>query len=390
VNGKKGTVVIDGCYPPPWGGVAYVVKGLLGSCINDDYNVLHYRTGHTKVEQCTRSQNIRRETKLILKLGPYLLKNRNIDIVHIHSSSYDGFWRYSLHVLIAKMLRKKVLFHLHGAEFDSFYASRSGSKKWYIRKIYGMADGIIALSDEWKTFLSTLTDPNKIFVVQNAVDVDSYIVADDVRTEFREEHGIPENAVVFLYLGHFIKRKGVPEILEAFDAISRELVKEAPDGAEKAEPRKIFLLFIGSMGDLTEEVRAYCEARPEMTKYLGTVSSEDKIRALGGSDALLLPTFAEGLPIVILEAMAARLALITTRVGGIPSTVAENVNCLYVEPGDAADLKEKVMKMADDKQFRDELKTNNVRLVHEKFSWDVAGTKVIRAYDTILGREDEK
>ena len=385
VSEKKGTAVIDGCYPPPWGGVAYVVKGLLGSCINDEYHLLHYQTGHTKPETSTRFQNIWREMKLILKLGPYFLKNRNIDIIHIHSSSYDGFWRYSLHVLISKFFRKKVLFHLHGAEFDSFYASRSGLKKWYIRRIFNTCDGIIALSDEWKTFLSSLTDPDRIHVVQNAVDVDAYDNPTEVRQEFREEHSIPEDAVIFLYLGHFIKRKGVPEILESFGEIWKD---QGSDGRKtgQAPPDRIFLLFIGSMGDLTDDVRGFCEENPEMARYLGYVSSEEKIRALGSSDVLLLPTFAEGLPIVILEAMAARLALITTRVGGIPSTVAENANCLYMEPGDAAQLKEKVLAITEDDRLRDAMKDNNIKLVREKFSWNVAGQKVINVYDIMLGK----
>ena len=385
VSEKKGTAVIDGCYPPPWGGVAHVVKGLLGSCINDDYHLLHYRTGHTQPEKTTRFQNIWRETKLILKLGPYFLKNRDIDIIHIHSSSYDGFWRYSLHVLISKIFRKKVLFHLHGAEFDSFYSSRPGMKQWYIRRIFNTCDGIIALSDEWKEFLSTLTDPEQIHVVQNAVDVDAYDIPKETQKEFREGHSIPEGAVIFLYLGHFIRRKGVPEILESFGDIWKERDGEW-EKTGKTTPDQIFLLFIGSMGDLTDEVRIFCESNPEMSRYLGYVSSEEKNKALGSSDVLLLPTFAEGLPIVILEAMAARLALITTRVGGIPSTVTENENCLYMEPGDAAQLKEKVLAITEDDQLRDEMKDNNVKLVREKFSWDVAGRKVINAYDIMLGK----
>ena len=103
-----------------------------------------------------------------------LLADRNIEIVHIHSASRGSFYRKSIILLIVKLFGKKIIFHVHGAEFQVFY---SNSKfKFLIRYLLSLCDLLICLSGKWKNFFQ-LHFNSPVLILNNVVDFipDNYL-----------------------------------------------------------------------------------------------------------------------------------------------------------------------------------------------------------------------
>lgn len=89
-----------------------------------------------------------------------------------------------------------------------------------------------------------------------------------------------------------------------------------------------------------------------MVEHLGPVSMNQRVKCFENADIFVLPTYAEAMPISVIEAMAAGLAVITTPVGGIPELVSDGEDGLLVPPGDVSALAEKIAMLASDTEAR--------------------------------------
>ncbi|KDS13775.1 glycosyl transferases group 1 family protein [Bacteroides fragilis str. 3725 D9 ii] len=127
---------------------------------------------------------------------------------------------------------------------------------------------------------------------------------------------------VILFFGRLGKRKGIYDILDVLSEHREEFIN------------KLEFLF-GGDGDV-EQVQAIIRERNlnDIAKYQGWVSGIKKERLLNQADAYILPSYNEGLPISVLEAMSYSLPIISTTVGGIPEILKNNENGFIIEPGD--------------------------------------------------------
>jgi glycosyltransferase involved in cell wall biosynthesis len=367
---KKSTVLIIGAYPPPYGGIGVFVRDLLNSPVKDHFNLLFLRTAKRTSKKKPFLKKFAREIKDAFSLVRYLLKDKNIKIVHIHTSSYLGFWRYSIHVLISKMFGKPVILHIHGAEFDKFYNMQNMIGKLYIRIVFNVVDKIIVLSSIWKNFYSHFVPQSKLRVVPNAIYVESFKI---------RQHASKDDEVKFLFLSNLERRKGVNEILQTADSIF----------STDEKTKKIHFSFVGR--PMEEEVQAglknFIRKYPDKISWTKYVTNKEKIDILSNSDVFLLPSYAEGLPISILEAMAAGLSIISTPVGSISEVIKNGENGFLIPPGDADTLKEKILELASNKDLRKEIGERNSELVKEKYSWNKIAEKIMEVYDEVL-KED--
>lgn len=375
---KKSTVLIIGSYPPPYGGIAVYTKNLLNSPVKEHFDLLLLRTASRSAgeKQKPLIKKLTREIRDLLSLSYTLLKDRNIKIVQVNSSSYLGFWRYTMYILIAKSFQRKIILRLSGGGFKDFYENCGKLGKWYIEYILALSDKIIVLTHRWKSFFSTLTDPNQIVVVPNAVyyqDFDSNFN----KAEVLAEHGLSKDEIVCTFLGGMLRDKGVLEILEVIeDILSRETDKN------------IYFVFAGE-GPLVNRIKDYCRRFKQNVTYLGCVDKERKIKLLNLSNILLLPSYAEGFPNALLEAMAVGLPVITTHVGGIPDIIKDGENGFLIQPRDVDALKEKILMLVNNKELREEMGRKNRELVKEKYSWDKIAEKIREVYDEVLKRDEK-
>ena len=124
-------------------------------------------------------------------------------------------------------------------------------------------------------------------------------------------------------------------------------------------------------------------------RLLGIVSGACKESALAEADCLVLPSYAEGLPMAILEGMAYGLPIIATRVGAIPEVITDGVEGFLVEPGDIESLADRLLRLSMDAELREQMGIAARRRVEADHSLDVMVEGLLTVYSEALGRQGQ-
>ena len=191
------------------------------------------------------------------------------------------------------------------------------------------------------------------------IEIPSGVEKDFIRFSISGDHG---SLTKFVFLGRAERRKGIVELNE----VLRKLISE----------KKSFQFeFIGPIPDSQKIVH-------ENITYHGEIRDSEKIKILlSKCDVLVCPSWSEGFPNVILEAMACGLAIIATNVGAVSAMVSQ-MNGWLIKPANKPEL-EDAMKKAIQKNDLDSKKENSLNLVQSEFNWDVISQKTIAAIQTI-------
>lgn len=240
------------------------------------------------------------------------------DVVHVHMASDNSYRRKSLFVNTASLFHKKIIIHQHGGDIKNFYhkeLSEEGQKR--MRDLFAKADLFFVLTPEWAAFFKDLVDEKKIRVVTNSISIPD--LSDKV-------YGKKQ----VLFLGRICKDKGIGELFSCIRRLH-----------EKDEQVKLLLGGIWEDMQLKEEALKY----PECFSYLGWIGGEEKEKALFESDVFVLPSYYEGQPVSVLEAMASACAVVATRVGGIPEMIEDGKTGLLIEPRDEKTLEDALEKV---------------------------------------------
>lgn len=230
-------------------------------------------------------------------------------IVHIHGASGKSFVRKSLLVRWAKLLGYKVIFHCHSGYFKDYVKSRGRED---VCRVLDKCDEIVALSKMWEEYFRNEFGYGNVSVVNNIVSrPDSVHVSRSAGGKMK-----------LLFLGLICDNKGIFDLLDVMASHKDEMsgkVEVLVGGAGEDERMRRFVTEHGLAG---------------MVKPLGWVSGAEKERVLKECDVFVLPSYVEGLPISILEAMANAKPVIATNVGAIPEIVADGKSGMLFEAGD--------------------------------------------------------
>ncbi|QHE76705.1 glycosyltransferase family 4 protein [Hydrogenophaga sp. PBL-H3] len=307
-------VVMSGPLPPAIGGMASVLDALGTSRLASQTRLTLFDTGKKTAADRTLLQGIQARLRL-MRHWTALLANQGGTIAHIHTCSGFTFFLDGLLALLARRRGCRVVLHVHGGLFDTFLDGLHPILLRIARRIARTADVVIVLSEDWRNRLGQRLPGTHFAVLQNGVhepNCPAQRVANDRPT--------------FLFLGNLSRLKGVPVLLEAMSLAQADWCVQL--AGSEAEP------------GFTEWLRQEIERRQlaHRVTLLGSVVGEAKDRALVRADAFVLPSLAEGLPMSLLEAMAARLPVVATTVGAIPEVIDEGVEGFLVSPGQAAPL----------------------------------------------------
>lgn len=261
----------------------------------------------------------------IMALIWILLFNRNLKIVHVHGSSRGSFVRKYIIYLVCRVFKKKVIYHVHSGRFEKFYQSSNRIVKRRIKHLLDTSDGIIVLSRGLKTFLEKEFYPNKIFILGNMISepVDS-----------GKKLYYTGKIMNFTYLGKIFEPKGVYDLLDCIVENYENLKKHAN------------FTFAGN-GDEDKTIKYKTKDPNNIIKFTGWLNERNKNNLLRKTDVLVLPSYSEGLPVSVLEAMSYRSGVIVTNVGGIPEIVIENFNGKIITPGSKEELYEAIRYYLD-------------------------------------------
>jgi glycosyltransferase involved in cell wall biosynthesis len=265
----------------------------------------------------------------LIRFCKYLLVNRDIKIVHIHGAAWGSFFRKSFAFVIAKYIfGKKVIYHSHGSELEMFYEKSGGIIKRYIQWFFSRADVIICLSQKWKDFFEKNFAVKEIVILENIIE----------KNNCPPKPIVPAGKIKFLFLGSIGYRKGIFDLLEVINEHKEYLTGKMQ-------------LTIGGRGEV-KRLEEYLDVNKlqELVQFAGWTIGEKKKILLSESDVYILPSYNEGLPISILEAMSFRLPVISTTVGGIPEIVVDAQNGFLITPGDKAALFSKIKWFIENKE----------------------------------------
>jgi glycosyltransferase involved in cell wall biosynthesis len=255
---------------------------------------------------------------------------RRVALLHVHMAANGSVLRKGVFVYLARLAGLPVLLHLHGGDLEIFWRKIGPSLRRAVARMVQRADRIIVLGPPWWRFaVAELgVDPGRIEIVPNGM-ADPGAIA-------RERRAGPAR---LLFLGDVIEQKGVPELLEALG---------------RPELRALdWRLTIAGKGDAQKFIAAARRlALGGRIEFRGWIPPDEARRSLTEADILVLPSHFEGLPMVVIEAMAHGKAVIATAVGAIPDAVGDGESGLLVPVGDVTGLAGALRRLIADEALR--------------------------------------
>ena len=309
---SKKCIVMVGPSPSSHGGVASVVTSWKSAGLFERWPITYLET-HV---EGSKLDKFHVGISAMLRFF-FLLASNRVACVHLHVASRISFWRKSIFALAAIALRRPVLLHIHSGGFPAFFHDECNwLQKRFIRFVLGHADQLIVLSKVWRETLYPISTTRRITVIENFATPPAHVPDEAARSK----HHI-------LFLGLLNRDKGFYDMLEAI--------------APLCEKFPSLILACGGKGNQDEVIKRVRQLRLENhVNLLGWISGQSKDAWLSRSSFFVLPSYVEGVPMGILEAMAWGLPVISTKIGGIPDVVEHGREGLLIEPGDIAGLRD--------------------------------------------------
>ncbi|OPZ58646.1 MAG: putative glycosyltransferase EpsD [Deltaproteobacteria bacterium ADurb.Bin510] len=260
-----------------------------------------------------------------------LLLGRRFDLVYLHTGDNPSPSRKYLFFRLAGLCGVNTVIHWHAASFMEQYPKLSGFWRRRIKRMLTAAGQVVCLSESWRDDLLKLAPAACVTVLPNAV-----------RLPLLNDGRRPTTALRLTFLGLIGPRKGIWDLLE-----SLKRLREAGFAVR---------LSVGGNGEV-EKLAAEIErlGLAEAVDYLGWISAEERDRLLRVTDVYVLPSYGEGLPMSVLEAMSYAIPVVATTVGGLPELIVDGVNGFLVEPGDVDALTARLAELTLDASLRQDM-----------------------------------
>lgn len=350
------------------GGISEYINNLMNSHLKENYNFQLLNTFKIKDKSLKSSISMRNIFNLILNildLTDNIILNKP-RLIHIHTSSYWGFWEKSVYVIIAKLMGIKVILHIHGGGFKKFYDNSHNTLKYIIRFVLERTDLNIVLTSNWLNYFKNIAPAGRYSVSSNYVNIKSVIP--ETVEEFFKQYPLFSNKFIILYIGSLSEEKGVEDILN----VIRNLRKE----------KKILFVICG-FGPLKGKVEKL-ENESSNFIFWGKISEPQRSILYSISQIFILPSYYEGLPMVLLESMSYKNAIISTGVGGIPDLIKNKYNGILIKPGNVDELQEAIITLFKNKKLLDKLQNNAFKTIMNKYDWEKGSIYIDKFYKKVI------
>lgn len=374
---KSSRVLISGHLPPPMGGIGTYYQTLLASSLPRRVNLrfidtsLRRRPG-AKTGSWSFSNLVSAIADCVRFTAAVVVYRPTI--CHISTAFGLSFLKHSACIVIAKLLGSKVLLHPH-CSFYFLYERQSRVWQWFVRSVAGFCHGIIVISSEWKK-LQEIVPACNIYYLPNAIDLSGYIEVG------REKIDLPidKPCLRVLYVGHLGKAKGsfdlicaAKTILEQGHGVVFDLV-----GQEQAA------------GDIKQLNAQVADAGLEPFIHIRPgVPGEEKIQLFRSADIFVYPSYHEGMPMAVIEAMACGLPIVATQVGGLPDLVCPGENGMLVPVGQPDQLAKAICQLIANPQMRYSMQINSFRFAQGKFDIEKLVPRLLDIYQSVLSPQQK-
>lgn len=290
----------------------------------------------------------------------------DFQLIHAHVLTLDGFAA----VQAGRALHKPVVVSLRGSDVHAYPRQNA----WVARQArFTLAHGdrFIAVSRALARQAETLgPHQHPAEVIYNGVDCNLFSPGED-QPQLRMALGLPPTGTILLTVGGLVPEKGVAELIAAFEPTARRYPE-------------LRLVVVGN-GPMRAALESLDHRLGGGRVILpGAVSNRQVADYMRAADILLHPSHAEGLPNVVLEAMASELPVIATHVGGLPEVVVPGVTGLLFEAQDAGQLEAHLLQLLSDLTVARQMGQAGRARALAGHSWDYNAREHIRIYQALL------
>lgn len=336
------------------GGMVSVTKNYLNYSDWGDYNIkfipTHFDTNKWVVMMYFAIQFVKIWFAVIT--GKY-------DIAHLHTAERGSFWRKSFLLKFFHRHGVKVVLHHHAAEFEDFYAKCSEQQKKKVCKALAEADVNIVLSERLVSMIKDKEPSAKVEVLYNAVST-------------YEGNPYSLEARNVLFMGRLGVRKGTFDLIEAIKRLDSRI------------PEDVKFYLCGDVGEKEVEAKVKELGIEHRIAHIGWIDGEQKKEFISKSMINCLPSYNEGLPMTILETMAAGVPNISTNIASIPEVIKDGENGYLITPGDIDTLTDRLYNLIQNSSLRKEFSEKSYQLISDNFSLDNNIGKLKNIYDKLV------
>jgi glycosyltransferase involved in cell wall biosynthesis len=348
-------VLLVGVLPPPPGGVETISKLIWESPLRDRYHMRFFSTAKSRGKEYSGRIDLRNTVDAGVQVVKclWLLLAIRPRVFHCPlSGPWSGFLRDMALFWLAKIMGCTTIAHSHGAIGDQLYADAAPWQQWLIRRLLCSIDEFVVLSPYWERHFARLAPQTPITVVPNCVR--PLFLGEDLRPP--GDHPAP---FTILFVGEIGRRKGVYDLVDALPII-------------RATTPRIALRLVGNAGepDALAELGRRMEAlgMREAVTFVGPRYDEALLAEYLQADVYVLPTYAEGQPVALIEAMATGACVVSSAIEAVVSVVTDGEDGLLVPAGDVAALAASLVRALGDARLRATLGSNARRTVLQRFT----------------------
>lgn len=365
-SGRKPKLLLLSALPPPTGGIPTWTLGLLGSDFAERFEIRVVNSSPSKFDAVSGESRFRldRATDAIRTLWRWAVELVRFrpDVCHVNTPYYWAFLRDGAAVWMASLAGAKTTLHPRGGDFPEFVEGTSGGFRRFVEATLRRADFCIALTRANERLMGEIAGEDHVRYVPNFI-------------QLRDLGPVPDRAaramapVNVLFVGWMLEAKGVRELLEAARAL----------------PQARFTLIGAEDPEFVESVRGELEALSGHVRRIEPRPREDVLALYAEADVFVLPTWREGFPNVVLEAMGAGLPVVATPVGAIPEAIREGQDGFLVPIQDATALTEALRRLIDDRELRLTMGRRARERAERVFSIDAVTLQLEAVYRELIG-----
>lgn len=302
-----------------------------------------------------------KESRSVLGYFPFIFESiykilfYDYDIVHAHYVPHSAL----IPAMLKWIKKKPLIVTFHGTDARIF-PFKNRINRMLTMLVVNHSDRIIARSEEMKSVLGKLGCPGqKIVVISAGVDISLFHPADKNRA--RDDLGLPVDKHIILYVGRLHEMKGVNDIYACAKHMPETLFVMVGDGAVKTDLKNC--MFVGRKE--YDEIPVWMSA----------------------ADILVLPSYSEGLPNVVMEALSCGTPAIVTDVGGCPEVVKDGETGFVVPMGDVDALVERITYLLNDKEMIERMGRIGRTDMIERYDHTVLMNRLKAVYEQLYGAD---
>lgn len=307
--------------------------------------------------------------EMVRAAGQLLLQGKKFDLIHGHD------W---LVIMAARTLKHQLkipmLLTIHATEHGRNHGIYTNLQR-YINDLEWLACyeawRVIVCSDYMKQEIQYLfqVPSDKIDIIENGVNPDEF--ATRVPKDFRNQYADSEEKMVF-FVGRLVQEKGVQVLIDAIPEILSQYANTK--------------FIIAGKGPKTEELKdqVYQIGVADRCYFTGFIDDESRNNLYQVCDLAVFPSLYEPFGIVALEAMAARVPVLVTNVGGMGEIIQDGVDGIKVIPGSSHELAQGILRVLHDPKLAKKVKENGYQKAIDQYNWPNIAQKTGKVYERVL------